>query len=69
MPRNYKPKEKLFTVFSIESAIDDINNGLSIRKAAVKYNMSFSSLQLKFKKGLQAPDGRVSLDNYDILLL
>ena len=50
MPRNYAPKKKLYTEVSIASAIKEVNEGASIRKACKKYHMSRTLLNSRLKE-------------------
>lgn len=55
MPRKYisvlKKKKKDFDPETIKKALDDLNNGLSLRKCAEKHNMAVTTLHRHVKTG------------------
>ncbi|CAF3744594.1 unnamed protein product [Rotaria socialis] len=59
--RQYKKKIKTYTEKTIEKAIEEINDGASIRETARKYNMSFFMLRNRHKK--QIDEGTCQLED------
>lgn len=57
MPRTYKPRPKLYTEASVTVAIEEVENGASVRSTANKYHMSTSML----RKRVLAHCGLISL--------
>lgn len=45
MPRTYKPRPKLYTEAAVTVAIEEVENGASVRSTAKKYHMSTSMLR------------------------
>ena len=54
MGRTYKPKVKMYTDLTIETAIDEVSRGAKVQPTAKKYHMSVSTLRRRVmeSKGL-----------------
>ncbi|KAL7638515.1 UNVERIFIED_CONTAM: hypothetical protein RMT77_011085 [Armadillidium vulgare] len=62
MPRTYTPRPKLYTEASIAVAIEEVNNGASVKSTAIKYIMSTSMLRMR----VQVSKGIITLQKQGV---